>query len=101
MNRIAIGKGGSWFDLDTARRWDEACEFDGRNLISRATGSQWDHELLFKTQQGTWILNQYSAHQGTLESYEQINEEAAARWFTSQGLDAPKSLGSHVEGLEI
>ena len=101
MNRIAIGKGGSWFDLDAASRWDEACEFDGRNMISRATGSQWDHELLFRTRQGTWIINQYSACQGSIETYEKVSEEEAARWVTGQGLEAPESLSSAVDSLEV
>ena len=56
MRRQALTDGtGRWFDLDAAKRFDEATIWDGRNRISLATGSQWDHEALYRT--GQWPLD--------------------------------------------
>jgi hypothetical protein len=46
-----------------------------------ATGSQWHHEYLYYTKSGRWVLNCFSNYQGTLETYEQIDEADAVAWL--------------------
>ena len=48
--------------------------WDGRKRISRATGSQWDHETLDHTKHGHWFRHWWSQWQGTLDRWEEIDE---------------------------
>ena len=54
QNRIVIqdeeGEStGRWFDPEKAEKWEEATRWTWQNHISRATGSQWEHEELSRT----------------------------------------------------
>ena len=99
MRRQILTDGsGRWFDLDTAERFDEATVWDGRNRISRATGSQWDHETLYHTKHGHW----WSQWQGTLDRLEEIDEAEAARWLIQNGYDPAEYGLTTVAGeLEV
>ena len=99
-DRVGLSNG-SWFDRAKARRYSENQEFDGRNFISCVTGSQWDHECLYLTAGGTWILCQWSQWQGSRTSYEIISADDAARWFSGQGLTPPKVLREKAAALEV
>jgi len=72
---------GRWFDFDSVIDFDENSDWDGNNFISAATGSQWDHEKLYYTRSGRWILNEWSQWQGTTETYEEIGQETATQWL--------------------
>lgn len=50
----------NWFNVDYATEYKEATFHDGRNWISKATGMQFEHECLYKTIGGKYILNRYS-----------------------------------------
>ena len=85
MTRIALTDDtGRWFDDDKATGFDENTRWDGSNHISRATDSQWDHEALYYTATGNWILHTWSQYQGTLETYETIDRDTAIQWLCSQ-----------------
>jgi hypothetical protein len=79
--RIALTDG-RWFDPSKAKTWDEETRFDGRNRISKATGSQWEHETLYRTTGGTYVLHHWSQWQGGSERYDVISAEDAARWLS-------------------
>lgn len=90
---------GRWFDPAKATRYDEATRWDGNNHISLATGSQWEHQELYRTAGGRWVLHSWSQWQGSGESYEPIDETAAVAWLVANehedlgGLDpAPLDL---------
>ncbi len=76
--------GGGWFETDSAVLFGEMQRWDGRNHISRATGSQWDHEQLYHTRNGQWVLNEWSQYQGSLETHTQIDEDTAIDWLVAQ-----------------
>ena len=105
MNRIAITEGnGSWFDSEKAECFKEHSDHDGRNYISKATGSQWYHEAIYLTKGGKFVLNYWSDFQGSRETYEEIPKEAAAAWFAKQGFsdnEIPEIFLSEVYNLEI
>lgn len=94
-------KTGRWFDPDKAETWKEATWHDGNNFISRATGSQWEHEVLFRTAGGAWILHHWSQWQGSRESYTQISAKEAAAWLTVNEHDAPEELAKYVTEAEV
>lgn len=87
---------GRWFDLEAVRgKWSESTTFDGRNNVSDATGSQWDHETLYLTSKKTWVLNHWSQWEGSVESYAEITADEASRWLTSQGQDVEDIAAKH------
>jgi hypothetical protein len=70
-----------WFSEDSATRYSEATDWNGNNHISRNTGSQWEHEELYRTAQGRWVLGRYSNWQGTLPSHEYVTDDVARQWL--------------------
>ena len=80
MERIALGDG-RWFDIDKATEFEEARDWNGSNHISRATGSQWYHERLYKTAGGCWILQRWSNYENELTTYEILQDHEANRWL--------------------
>ena len=105
MRRIAItGVSGQWFDADKADYYKEESYHDGRNFISKATNSQWEHEAIYITVGSKFILNHWSNWQGSKDTYEIINKEEAARWFAKQEFsddEIPEILKKEVYNLEI
>lgn len=90
MDRIALTdeRGtptATWFDKDRAEQFNESTTWNGSNFISNATGSQWDHETLFRSASGRYILHTYSQWQGRPETYREIPEEEAVAWLIAQG----------------
>lgn len=100
MKRVATTDG-HWFDVDKAEKFDEATRWDGHNHISIATGSQWNHERLFRTAGAKWILNAWSQYQGTPETYEEIGNDEAAKWLVVNGHEAHEACSAEYADLEI
>lgn len=84
MARINLGHG-RWFDTDKARLFEEARRFNGQNHVSIATGSQWEHEELYLTRKGVWILHEWSQWQGSRETYETVTADTAKQWLIDNG----------------
>ena len=87
MARITLTDSPRWFNDSTATKFDEDSRWDGNNHISRATGSQWDHQALYYTASGRWILNSWSQWQGTEDTYEEVSQADAIEWLISQDVD--------------
>lgn len=100
MKRQALDNG-TWFDIDKAEMFSEEKWWDGSNNISKATGSQWNHEALYRTANGRWVLNAWSQYQGSRETWEEIDNEAAARWLVSNGEEPHKACAAEYAALEI
>ena len=79
--RLTDGSG-RFFDGAKAKRWEEGTRWDGRNHISLATGSQWEHEELWKTTGGVFVLCSWSQYQGSAMTVEQIEADRAAVWLS-------------------
>lgn len=101
MRRQAIDDGG-WFDRDVARCFNEATRWDGQNHISRATGSQWDHEEMYRTRRGVYILHGWSQWQGSRPSWRRITAAEAGAWLVQMGC-APETDAEReaVESAEV
>lgn len=76
---------GTWFDSERAEAWDEDARYDGRNSVSQATGSPWEHQRLYRSVRGTWVLHNWSEWEDSKPSYDVIGEEDAHAWLLSQG----------------
>ena len=105
MSRIGItNRNGEWFDTAKATLIKEYVYHNGRNFISRATDSQFEHEWLYITASNKYVLHCYSNYQGVPSTYEIIESEEAAKWFSKQGFskeDIPQELLSDVNKFEI
>lgn len=108
MKRISITengvKNGQWFDAEKAELFKEDKKHDGNNWISEATGSQWNHEAIYLTKGGVFILNAYSDYQGSQETYEVISKEKAAAWFVKNNYsdeEIPSVFAESVKSLEV
>lgn len=105
MKRVSLTNcSGAWFDLEKAEYFKEDSYHDGRHFISKATGEQWEHEAIYVTKSGKFILNHWSNWQGSVETYEEITKERASAWFAKQGFDdnqIPDVLIAGVNEFEI
>jgi hypothetical protein len=70
-----------WFDRAKAEKFEEATRWDGNNHISIATGSQYDHEILYRTAGGRWVLHSWSQWEGRPERYQFTNADEAREWL--------------------
>jgi len=100
MERVAL-EGGGWFDKSAAKKYEEATWFDGSNRISKATGSQWDHQELYQTRSGGWVLYSWSQWQGRGESYRQVTPAEAADWLITNNHEIPDVLEEVVQQSEV
>lgn len=80
-----------WFDRNKAERFAEATRWDGNNHISIATGSQWDHQELYHTAGGRWVLYFWSQYQGHPCGYRFVGDDRAREWLL---------LNDHDEAVE-
>ena len=93
--------GGGWFNPETAREYKEDTRWDGRNHISKNTGSQWDHEALYRTTKGAWVLHSWSQWAGSGESWERIDDDRAVEWLITNEEEPPKELSKIAESAEV
>lgn len=86
------------FDTEKAKaRWEEVLDFDGGNHISRVTGSQWNHETLYKSLQGRYYVVRSSDVQGSQDEMEILCPREAAAWLILSDHDLPEDL-KELEG---
>ena len=79
--------------------WNERFDFDGRNQISKATGSQWEHEKLFRSLKGRYYIEHFSQWQGVLPYARPVDKREAARWLLKNGYDLPEDLAGLEEEI--
>jgi len=81
IQMVLTDNSGNWFDKDEAKEFCESTRFNGSNRISIATGSQWEHQSLYQTKKGVWILHSWSQQQGVSEEINRISEQLAFVWL--------------------
>lgn len=77
-----------WFDDAKAEKFEEVARFDGQNYISTATGSEWNHEELYRTVAGRWVLHWWSQYAGAPDRYRFITGDEAREWLMKQEHEA-------------
>jgi len=87
-------------DTDKAKRsWDEDLYWDGNNWISRATDSQWDHEMLMLSRKGRYYIWRTSNRQGNMPSAQWLTDKEATAWLLLNEIDVPDDLLNNVEDV--
>ena len=97
MTRYRIGDGTIVDTENASHHWHEKQDWDGRNYISRATGTQWDHQRLYRSRRGRYYVENTSQWQGTHATVEWISEQEACRWLLLMNHNLPAELESYVE----
>jgi hypothetical protein len=89
---------GTIVDTENATQsWQEETDFDGSNQISRATGSQWNHQTLYRSRKGRYYVEHESQWQGSRPHVEWVSPEEATRWLLLMEYDIPEDLQQYVE----
>lgn len=70
-----------WFDEDKADLITEETEWDGNNHRSVHTGAQFEHQALYRTTGGRWVLHTWSQRQGTSPTYQFVTDDTAREWL--------------------
>ena len=88
MRRMYLNDGTqAWFDCDQAEVFEEDLQSDGKNFISVATESQFEHENLYRTKGGKWVKNCWSQWQGSIGGNYGISLEDAVLWLDKNGYE--------------
>lgn len=83
---------GSVVDTDLrSHYWDESEYY--------ATGSQWNHQRLYRSRKGRYYLEHSSQREGSRDHVEWISREEAARWMCAMGHDIPDDLSDLIEDI--
>jgi hypothetical protein len=87
-------------DTDKASdHWDEATRWNGNNHISKATGSQWEHETLYCSSKGRYYVEHTSQWQGSTPSARFVSAKEAASWLLANEHELPGEL--EAAGAEV
>ena len=73
-------------------KWDESTDWNGNNHISRATGSQWLHQTLYRSRKGRYYIVHESQWQGSSPRAEWVSNHEAARWLLAMEEELPDDL---------
>jgi hypothetical protein len=88
--------------VDTANataHWNEDTRWNGNNHISLATGSQWEHETLYRSRKGRYYVVHESQWQGSTPHAEWVSPEEAARWLMTMSHPLPDDLQEYADAV--
>ena len=84
---------------NATQHWNEDTRWNGNNHISVATGSQWEHQTLYRSRRGRYYLEHESQWQGSTSSAEWVSNEEAARWLLANNETVPEELEAVAESV--
>lgn len=87
-----------WFDPDAADAYAEAEEWDGNNMVS-VVGGRYEHEQLYRTAGGRWVLNHWSQWEGRGETYHFVTDQEARDWLLRCNYDSADI--ERITGAEV
>lgn len=82
---------------NASNSWEEASDWDGNNHISRATGSQWAHQKLYRSRKGRYYVEHWSQWQGSRAHAEWVSPQEAARWLLHNDENLPDDLAQYAD----
>jgi hypothetical protein len=93
---------GKVLDTDKASaEWEEAIDWNGHNFVSRPTGSQWEHETLYRSSKGRYYIERTSQRQGSSPRAKLVTNEQAAAWLLTNDHDLPQDLAGPGKAEEM
>ena len=89
---------GTVVDTDNASAsWSEGTDWDGSNHISKATGTQWNHQTLYRSRKGRYYIEHTSQWQGSRPHAEWVSPQEAARWLLANDEELPEDIAHLAE----
>lgn len=87
MDKVSLtDNSGRWFDKDSAKEWREAVILaDDGTPVSMATRNSWEHETLYLTKAGSFVMWFFNEHNHSLSQYVEWDEDKAAKWLLANG----------------
>ena len=88
--------------VDTAKAsqvWEESSNWDGHNFISVNTGSQWEHQTLYRSRKGRYYIEHDSAYQQGRSHCEWVSEYEATRWLILNKKELPEELKQYEDEI--
>jgi len=85
---------------NATQEWKEDKNWDGNNWISVATGSQWEHQRLYRSKKGRYWIEHTSQWQGSRDHAEWISNRSAVRWLLANDHEIPEELQALVDEVE-
>ncbi|PZG17136.1 hypothetical protein [Nonomuraea aridisoli] len=70
-----------WFDPDHAERYEEATRLIGIDCVGVLTGNPAEHQTLYRTPGGRWVLHRWSQWEGDADLYEFLSTGEARIWL--------------------
>jgi hypothetical protein len=95
MARFKMDSGGIVDTENATKGWKERQRHDGQNWISLATGSQWEHETLYRSRKGRYWKEHRSQYQGSTPYAEWVSNRDALAWLLVNeydGSEIPEEL---------
>lgn len=80
--------------------FDETTRWDGRNHISVATSSQWEHETLYQSAKGRYYVEHRSQWQGSTPSARWVEPAEAAAWLLMNEHEVPDDLDETANAIK-
>ena len=78
----------------STHQYEESTRWNGNNHISIATGSQWEHETLYRSAKGRYYVEHTSQWQGSTPSARWVDHAEAASWLIENGEELPDELAA-------
>ena len=89
---------GTVVDTENATEyWKERTRWNGQNILSVATGTEWDHQTLYRSRRGRYYIERTSQWQGYTPGAEWVSLRAAAAWLALNEHDIPTELVAVAE----
>jgi len=79
--------------------WEEDTRWNGNNHISVNTGSQWEHEKLYKSSKGRYWLESWSQRDGLGSIARYLEPKKAATWLIRNKEELPEDLAQFEEDI--
>lgn len=81
-----------WFDRDAASKFSEHTDWDAQRQcrVSVNTGSEWDHQMVYRTAGGRWVLHTDSSDKRSdapAPRYSYVTDDVAREWLLRNGHD--------------
>lgn len=92
MSRYRMEDGTILDTYNSSAHWEEGTRWDGSNHISLATGSQWNHETLYRSRKGRYYVEHCSQWEGSTPGAEWVGPRAAAAWLLVNLYEVPVEL---------
>ncbi len=82
---------------NATNEWAEEKNWNGSNQISVNTGSQWNHQRLYRSKKGRYWIEHTSQWQGSEDHAEWISHRQAVAWLLLNEHEIPEEL-EHLVG---